>query len=140
MSMPTDDLVVMVLDWRQLKAVLEAARAVDRPLTLITPRAAAETYGAGYLGALQARADLEFPDVAFTLVVDCGEAAGYAMACLRAGVRRISLQGASNVVAKVADIARQKGAAVVERPPQALDLTAALATLLGSPSPRRKNT
>jgi hypothetical protein len=140
MSMPTDDLVVMVLDWRQLKAVLEAARAVDRPLTLITPRAAAETYGAGYLGALQARADLEFPDVAFTLVVDCGEAAGYAMACLRAGVRRISLQGASNVVAKVADIARQKGAAIVERPPQALDLAAALATLLGSPSPRRKNT
>jgi hypothetical protein len=137
--MPTDDLVVMVLDWRQLKAVLEAARAVDRPLTLITPRAAAETYGAGYLGALQARADLEFPDVAFTLVVDCGEAAGYAMACLRAGLRRISLQGASNVVAKVADIARQKGAAVVERPPQALDLAAALATLLGSPSPRRKN-
>jgi hypothetical protein len=140
MSMPTDDLVVMVLDWRQLKAVLEAARAVDRPLTLITPRAAAETYGAGYLGALQARADLEFPDVAFTLVVDCGEAAGYAMACLRAGVRRISLQGPSKVVAKVADIARQKGAAVVERPPQALDLAAALATLLGSPSPRRKNT
>jgi hypothetical protein len=140
MSMPTDDLVVMVLDWRQVKAVLEAARAADRPLTLITPRAAAETYGAGYLGALQDRADLEFPDVAFTLVVDCGEAAGYAMACLRAGVRTISLQGPADVVAKVSDIARQKGAAVVERPPQALDLAAALAALLGSPSPGRKST
>lgn len=140
MSMPTDDLVVMVLDWRQVKAVLEAARAANRPLTLITPRAAAETYGAGYLGALQDRADLEFPDVAFTLVVDCGEAAGYAMACLRAGVRTISLQGPADVVTKVSDIARQKGAAVVERPADVLDLAAALVALLGSPPPRRKNT
>ena len=134
-----DPLIVLVLDWRQTKAVLEAARATGRALTLVTPRAAAETYGAGYLGALQDRADLEFPDVSFTLVVDCGEAAGYAMACLRAGVRALSLQGPPEVVAKVADIARQKGAAVVERPADALDLAAALAALLGSPPPRRNH-
>lgn len=134
--MVADNLTVLVLDWRQTKAVLEAARAVGRALTLVTPRAAAETYGAGYLGALQDRANREFPDVAFSLVVDCGEAAGYAMACLRAGVHSISLQGAPEVVAKISDIARQKGAAVVERPAQALDLAAALAALLGSP-PRR---
>jgi fructose/tagatose bisphosphate aldolase len=137
--MAENDLVVLVFDWQQTKAVLEAARAAGRPLTLITPRAAAETYGAGYLGALQDRADLEFPDVAFTLVVDCGESAGYAMACLRAGVRTVSLQGASEVVAKVADIARQKGAAVVERPAQALDLAAALAALLGSAPTKRRH-
>jgi hypothetical protein len=137
--MAENDLVVLVLDWQQTKAILEAARAVGRTLTLITPRAAAETYGAGYLGALQDRADLEFPDVAFTLVVDCGEAAGYAMACLRAGVRTVSLQGAPEVVAKVADIARQKGAAVAERPAQALDLAAALAALLGSAPTKRSH-
>ena len=136
---PLDPLTILVLDWRQAKAVLEAARATDRSLTLITPCAAAETYGAGYLGALQDRADQEFPDVDFTLIVDCGDAAGYAMACLRAGVRTVSLQGAPEIVAKVADIARQKGAAVVERPAQSLDLAAALAALLGSPPPRRKN-
>ena len=133
-------LIVLVLDWRQVKAVLEAARATGRALTLVTPRAAAETYGAGYLGALQDRADLEFPDVVFTLVVDCGDAAGYAMACLRAGVRTLSLQGPPDIVAKVSDIARQKGAAVVERPADALDLAAALVALLGSPPPRRRNT
>jgi hypothetical protein len=137
--MAADELIVLVLDWRQVKALLEAARAAGRTLTLVTPRAAAETYGAGYLGALQERADREFPDVAFTLVVDCGEAAGYAMACLRAGVRTVSLQGAPEVVAKVADIARQKGAAVVERPAQALDLAAALAALLGSAPTKRSH-
>jgi hypothetical protein len=134
-----DTLTVLVLDWRQAKAVLEAARAASRALTLVTPRAAAETYGAGYLGALQDRAELEFPDVSFMLVVDCGDTAGYAMACLRAGVRAISLQGAPEVVAKVSDIARQKGATVVERPAHALDLAAALAALLGSPPPRRNH-
>ncbi len=137
--MAENDLIVLVLDWRQTEAVLEAARTAGRSLTLITPRAAAETYGAGYLGALQDRADLEFPDVAFTLIVDCGEAAGYAMACLRAGVRTISLQGPPEVAAKVADIARQKGASVVERPAQALDLAAALAALLGSPPTKRSH-
>lgn len=134
-----DALTVLILDWRQAKAVLEAAREIGRSLTLITPHAAAETYGAGYLGALQDRIDLEFPDVDFTFIVDCGEAAGYAMACLRAGVRTISLRGPPEVSAKIADIARQKGAVVVERPGEPLDLTAALATLLGSP-PLRRNT
>ena len=137
--MATDELTVVVLDWQQVKALLEAGRAGGRTLTLVTPRAAAETYGAGYLGALQDRADQEFPDVAFTLIVDCDDAAGYAMACLRAGVRTVSLQGAPEIVAKVADIARQKGAAVVERPAQALDLAAALAALLGSTPTKRRH-
>ena len=132
-------LVVLVLDWRQAKAVLDAARSTGQALTLVTPRAAAETYGAGYLGALQDRIDIEFPDIAFTLIVDCGDTSGYAMACLRAGVRAISMQGPPEVATKIADIARQKGAAVVERPADPLDLAAALAALLGSPPPRRKN-
>jgi hypothetical protein len=137
--MAADELTVVVLDWQQVKALLEAGGAGGRTLTLVTPRAAAETYGAGYLGALQDRADQEFPDVAFTLIVDCGDAAGYAMACLRAGVRTVSLQGAPEIVAKVADIARQKGAAVVERPAQPLDLAAALAALLGSTPAKRRH-
>lgn len=134
-----DTLTVLVHDWRQAKAVLEASRSASRALTLVTPRAAAEIYGAGYLGALQDRIDVEFPDITFTLIVDCGDASGYAMACLRAGVRTISMQGPPEITAKIADIARQKGAAVVERPAEPLDLAAALAALLGSPPPRRKN-
>jgi hypothetical protein len=62
---------------------------------------------------LQRRAEKEFPDVAFRLIVDCGDAAGYALACLRAGVKRISMNPPDD---KVADIAHQMGAELVRRP------------------------
>src|SRR5215467_10948249 len=71
---------VLVRDWRQTEAVLRAARAEGSSPTLVTPEDAAAFYGAGYLAALQERAHQEFPDVAFTLIVDCGDAPGYALA------------------------------------------------------------
>ena len=105
--------VILVRDWRQMHEVLQAARDAGQAPTLVTPENAAATYGAGYLAALQERARREFPDVAFTLIVDCGDAPGYALACLRAGVRTISM-AESNV--KIADIARQMGAELIRRP------------------------
>jgi hypothetical protein len=103
----------IVRDWRQMEAALLAARANGTAAVLLTPEDAASRYGAGYLGALQARARREFPDIAFTLIVDCGDAPGYALACLRAGVTRISMRTWNE---KVADIARQMGAELVRRP------------------------
>ena len=47
------------------------------------------------------------------LIVDCGDAPGYALACLRAGVARISMRTWNE---KVANIARQMGAELVRRP------------------------
>lgn len=79
----------------------------------MTPHDAASFYGAGYLAALQEKARQEFPDVAFKLIVDCGDAPGYALACLRAGVKLISMREPNE---KVADIARQMGAELVRRP------------------------
>ena len=104
---------VLVRDWRQTEAALTAARKAGRVPTLVTPENAAATYGAGYLAALQERARQEFPDVAFTLIVDCGDTPGYALACLRAGVRTISMAEHNE---KIADIARQMGAELVRRP------------------------
>jgi fructose/tagatose bisphosphate aldolase len=105
--------VIMVRDWRQTEAALQAARADGSSPVLVMPEGAAAYYGAGYLAALQERARQEFPDVAFTLVVDCGDAPGYALACLRAGVRTISMAEPNE---KIADIARQMGAELVRRP------------------------
>jgi len=105
--------VVLVRDWRQTEAALLAARASATSPILITPEDAASFYGAGYLGALQDRARKEFPDVAFTLIVDCGDAPGHALACLRAGVKSISMNPPNE---KIADIARQMGAELVRRP------------------------
>jgi hypothetical protein len=105
--------LIVVRDWRQTKAALEAARAAGTSPTLVTPEDAASFYGAGYLAALQERARTEFPDVAFTLVVDCGDAPGHALACLRAGIKTISMEPINE---KIADIARQMGAELVRRP------------------------
>ena len=104
---------VIVRDWRTTEAALQDARARGSAPILVTPEDAAAFYGAGYLAALQERARREFPDVAFTLVVDCGDAPGYALACLRAGVKLISMDPPND---KIADIARQMGAELVRRP------------------------
>ncbi len=105
--------MILVRDWRETRAALEAARAAGTAPTLVTPTDAASFYGAGYLAALQERAQKEFPDVAFTLIVDCGDAPGHALACLRAGVKTISMEPPND---KIADIARQMGAELVRRP------------------------
>ena len=105
--------VIMVRDWRQTEAALQTAREDKTSPVLITPEGAASFYGAGYLGALQERAEKEFPDVDFKLIVDCGDAPGHALACLRAGVKLISMSEANDMIA---DIARQMGAELVRRP------------------------
>jgi hypothetical protein len=104
---------IEIRDWRTTEAALRAARENGTSPTLVTPPDAASFHGAGYLAALQDRARMEFPDVAFTIVVDCGDAPGYALACLRAGVKLISMDPMNG---KIADIARQMGAALVRRP------------------------
>ena len=105
--------MVEVRDWRTTEAALLAARDSGTAPTLVTPLDAAAFYGAGYLAALQDKARREFADVPFRLVVDCGDASGYALACLRAGVKLISMEPPNE---KVADIARQMGAELVRRP------------------------
>ena len=105
--------VILVRDWRQTEKALRDARANGTSPTLVTPVDAAAFYGAGYLGALQRRARQEFADVEFRLIVDCGDAPGYALACLREGVKLISMREPNE---KVADIARQMGAELVRRP------------------------
>lgn len=106
-------MAIQVRDWRSMEVALRAARESGTAPTMVTPEVAAAFYGAGYLAALQERARREFPDVAFTLVVDCGDAPGYALACLRAGVKLISMDPMND---RIADIARQMGAELVRRP------------------------
>ena len=105
--------VIVIRDWRSTAAALGAARAQRTAPILVTPQEAAAFYGAGYLAALQERARREFADIDFTLIVDCGDAPGWALACLRAGVKVIAMDPIDE---KIADIARQLGAELVRRP------------------------
>jgi len=106
----TDAPAITVQDWAQTRAALQAARSQGRAVFLCSPKGASSWLGAGYWAALQARARAEFPDVEFTLALDCGDAAGDAMAALRAGVAVVIFHGAPAVFAKLQDMAAQRGA------------------------------
>ncbi len=108
----TDTPAITVQDWAQTRAALEAARSQGRAVFLCSPPGASAWLGAGYWAALQQRARAEFPDLDFTLALDCGDAAGDVMAAIRTGVAAIVFRGAAEVLAKLQDMARQAGAEV----------------------------
>ena len=105
-----DTPAITVQDWAQTRAALEAARSQGRAVSLCSPPGASAWLGAGYWAALQARARAEFPDVEFALALDCGDAAGDAMAALRAGVTHVIFRGEPTILAKLQDMAAQRGA------------------------------
>src|SRR5260370_37523523 len=71
--------VILVRDWRSTEAALLTSRADGTSPVLITPEGAASFYGAGYLAALQARAETEFPDIELELIVDCSDTPGHTL-------------------------------------------------------------
>ena len=54
-------------------------------------------------------------------VLDCGDAAGYALAALRTGVKIIRFSGKPSAAMKIRDIAGTYGARLVRRPSRILD-------------------
>ena len=107
------DTRVIVADWRQAQEQLQTARQEGRAVFLCSPEGASSYLGAGFWKALQDKADAEFPDVTFTLAMDCAQRAGDVMAALRAGVRTIVFTGPDDVAAKLRDMAGQLGAAIL---------------------------
>ncbi len=104
---------VIVADWRQTQAALQTARLDGRAVFLFSPEGASSYLGAGFWKALQDKAEAEFPDLTFTLALDCADRAGDAMAALRAGVRTIVFSGPEEVAAKLRDMAGQLGATIL---------------------------
>jgi len=104
---------VIVADWRQAREQLQTARQEGRAVLLCSPEGASSYLGAGFWKALQDKAETEFPDVTFTLALDCAQRAGDAMAALRAGVRAIVFTGPEEVAAKLRDMAGQSGVVIL---------------------------
>ncbi len=67
--------------------------------------------------------DLEraYPGLDVEAVLDCGDAAGYALAALRSGVKIIRFSGNPSATMKIRDIAGTYGARLVRRPSRILD-------------------
>jgi hypothetical protein len=101
-----------------------AALAPGRPVMLLSGPGAALYAGCGWWRALIARARAEFPAVPLDDVLDCADAAGYALAAFRIGQRMIVLSPDTPGWAAVASIAEELDAVVLPARPHALDLAA----------------
>lgn len=115
-------LAVIVHHIGHVRAALTVAATAGRRASLFSPDGASATLGAGYWAALEGLARTEFPGAEFILVLDCGDRAGDALAALRAGCTAIRFVGAPDVAGKLADIAGQQGAGVIDDPLPETDL------------------
>ena len=102
---------VIFHDLADARAALADARENHTTITLQTAPGAAAYAGVGYLMAVieQAGADR------CAAVIDCGEDAGLALAALRTGWKKLLFSGRRDICVKLARIAEQQGAEVLER-------------------------
>lgn len=99
-----------------------AALAPGRPVALLSGENAAGSMGAGWWEAIIAEARARYPETPAIAILDCGEAAGRALAALRLGASYLVLdQGAPGYDA-VTKIAAAQKSILLHKRPRALDL------------------
>lgn len=114
---------VIVHSPAHVRAALCAAAAAGRPVTLVSAADAARYQGPGWLLRVARRAAESVPSARWTLVLDAGDAPGFALAALENGVPAVAVKGLpAEVVSRLQAMAEALGAAVMERPSDALDL------------------
>lgn len=113
---------LIVHNLEHMLAALTAAKRLGVTPTLQTPPDAIHYLGAGYLSTMCSMAANQHPDTPFHYVMDCSDAAGYALAALRAGQRWVLFRGDSVVEAKLKSIAEQHNAALLPPARETLDL------------------
>ena len=103
-------------------AAAALAAAGPRGVLLLSAPGAAGFAGPAWFLALVAEAARLHPGVAHRAALDCADAAGTALAALRAGARLIVLDGACPAFGAVAGAADELGAEVWPTRPVSLDL------------------
>jgi hypothetical protein len=101
----------------------EAVLSVGVPVTLLSAPGAAGFAGCLWWKTMIAGARRHHPGVDAVDVLDCADAAGYAMAALRSDVVRLVL-APGPAWAAVQQIATRQGGYLLDRPPPALDMAA----------------
>ncbi|HYH23429.1 MAG TPA: hypothetical protein VD995_32840 [Azospirillum sp.] len=99
------------------RAALAAAMDLGVPVALVADAAA----GGLWLRTVLEDARAAVPEAVACAVLDCGDRAGDAQAALAAGVDAVLFTGPPAVAARLADIAAQKGAALLTELPEPLD-------------------
>ncbi len=97
------------------------ARDLGVEILLVSSPDAVSYIGPTWFFDITLQVKQEFPDVVIDAVLDCGDAAGGALAALRAGIKSIHYSGEKNVAHKIEDIAKQRGAKLLRSTPRAFD-------------------
>jgi len=114
---------VVIHELAHARAALAAAAALGVPVALWSAPGAAAYAGAGWFDAVLRAAGNQVPAAVFIGVLDCDDRADLVQAALRQGLTHVHFRGAKAVAARLADIARQGGAALYRKRPRALDLS-----------------
>ncbi len=103
-------------------AALGAAWETGVDMCLVTAPGAARYAGPDHLKKIVDLALAEFEGESPDVLIDCGDDAGPAMSALRAGWKALAFSGEPALKRKIADMASQCGARLMDRPADALDL------------------
>jgi acyl-CoA reductase-like NAD-dependent aldehyde dehydrogenase len=107
----------------QAIAALTAAAKVGVPVLLVSAPHAGGYVGVGWFHALVAAAREAVPVARCSVLFDCGDNTGAALAAIRAKVEGVIFTGRTDIAHRLADMARQQGLRFeTERPVPALDL------------------
>ena len=101
---------VVIASLPEARAALAAARSSGVAAELESPPDAAAIYGVLWFAELNRALLAEFPGVAYSLTLDCGERADLAHAALVEGIKRIRFRGHPDAMKALQDIAAQVGA------------------------------
>jgi 2'-5' RNA ligase len=102
----------------EARAALAAAKSRSAAAELESPPEAASIYGVLWFAELNRALLAEFPDVPFTLTLDCGTRADLAHAALGEGIKRIRVGGHPEASKALHDIAAQMDAELVASRPE----------------------
>jgi delta 1-pyrroline-5-carboxylate dehydrogenase len=115
--------VIVVHSLAHAVAALGAAAHAGREILIASAPDAGIYAGPGWFRELVKTAREAAPTAEATALLDCGDDAGAAQGAIRAGVEGVVFTGRTDVAARLADIAGQRGVTLVTtRPEPALDL------------------
>ena len=113
---------IIIHSLEHARAAVAMAAELGVPVTLASASGAAATVGPQWFAEVVANAMAEHPGAQVSAILDCGAAAGLALAALRQGIKRVRFTGLASTAAKLSAIARRQGAEVVRGRLNAHDL------------------
>lgn len=113
---------IVVHSFADARAALVAAAALGRDVTLTSAPGAGAYAGPGWFKALTDEAKRAVPAAQCDIVLDCGDAPGFALAALQFGLKRVRFTGCEEARRRLQAIAAQFGAAIETGSVSALDL------------------